>query len=103
MVNRIKSAQMCQLVCRLMPFDVKAAKRRLVELRLLRREFEDDEWDRSTPLNALPGLQHQPPRAEFADADDFFFFKDAEGFAGEVGAVDVGWIEDVAEVALSRP
>jgi acetyltransferase-like isoleucine patch superfamily enzyme len=35
--------------------------------------------------------------AVFAVGFDFFFFEDAEGFAGEVGAVDVGGVEDVAQ------
>ena len=35
--------------------------------------------------------------AVFAELFDFVVFEDAEGFAGEVGAVDVGGVEDVAE------
>jgi len=35
--------------------------------------------------------------AVFAVLFDFVVFEDAEGFAGEVGAVDVGGVEDVAE------
>ncbi len=35
--------------------------------------------------------------AVFAELFDFVVFEDAEGFAGEVGAVDVAGVEDVAE------
>ena len=35
--------------------------------------------------------------AVFAELFDFVVLEDAEGFAGEVGAVDVGGVEDVAE------
>ncbi len=35
--------------------------------------------------------------AVFAELFDFVVFENAEGFAGEVGTVDVGGVEDVAE------
>ncbi len=54
----------------------------------------------STPLNALPGFQHEAAGAVFAVTGDLVLLQHAEGFAGKVGAIDAGWIEDVAEVAL---
>src|SRR5579883_2541774 len=54
----------------------------------------------STPLNALPGFQHEAAGAVFAVTGDLVLLQHAEGFAGKVGAIDAGWVEDVAEVAL---
>jgi len=49
-----------------------------------------------------PGLQDKALGAVFAVEAVFLFFEEAEGFAGEVVAVDVLGVEDVAEFLLGE-
>jgi hypothetical protein len=51
----------------------------------------------SPPEQPIPGLQHQPLRAVLAELAEFIVLEHAEGFAGVVGAHQVGWVEDVAQ------
>jgi len=48
-------------------------------------------------FKSIPSLQNQTAGAVFAVLLLFFFFEDAEGFAGEIGTIDILRIEDVTE------
>ena len=53
-------------------------------------------------LEFRPGLQDKPPGSVLAELSYFLFFQNPEGFAGEVVAVDISRIKDVAEFLLGQ-
>ena len=56
----------------------------------------DSEW----LLLCFPGIENHAASAIFAELSDLFLLEDAEGFAGVVFAVNIGWVEDVAQLLL---
>jgi len=51
----------------------------------------------SPPKQPIPSLQHQSLRAVLAKQADLIVLEHSEGFAGVVGAHQVGWVEDIAQ------
>src|SRR6266508_4703080 len=50
----------------------------------------------------IPRLQHQSPRSILAELFDLFLLEHAEGLAGEVRPVNVGRVEDVAQLVAGQ-
>jgi len=57
---------------------------------------------RASPKHPVPRLKDEAAGAVFAEALVLFVFEDAERLAGEVGAVDVLGVEDVAELVAGQ-
>ena len=54
-------------------------------------------------LQPIPRLQHQPPRAILAERPLFLLLQHPKRLAGEIGAVDVLGVEDVAQLVACQP
>src|SRR5690606_21035093 len=51
----------------------------------------------------IPRLQHQPPRAILAVELRLLLLEHAERLAGEVGAIDIGGVAEVAQLVAGEP
>ena len=56
----------------------------------------------SPSFRSVPRLQHQPPRAVFAEFGEFLFLEHAEGLAGEIRTIHIRRIEDVAQLVAGQ-
>ena len=51
---------------------------------------------------SIPGLQNQAAGAVFAELLFFLAFEDAEGSAGEIGAINILGIEDITKFVTGK-
>jgi hypothetical protein len=63
---------------------------------------EVDRAEGALVLHPVPGGEDEACGAVFAVLAEFLPFQDAEGLGGEAGAVDVGGVEDVAELVAGE-
>jgi hypothetical protein len=53
-------------------------------------------------FETIPGLKNQSAGSIFPEFSFLFFFQDAEGFAGEIGAINVFGVKNVTELLSGK-